>query len=233
MWPAIPDMPEIVPSNCGVTETVAGRTYIARAKGGGFISFDYAQSLADDPLTFEIGVGMHNVWCLTDAALAGLQQRDTPARTWLQEALLPSPHVGVLPGSAITGRPAYLHVSNAAAVVSFDEPLGDDRLSGTARMTHVRVDWGDGHSSEWQPATEARDYFGRYHDGEAKFARQTGTVAHTYTDTGIVNVTATVRWTADYQLGGVSGTFTDLQTSTTLPGFRIREIQAVGVYGGR
>ena len=124
---------------------------------------------------------------------------------------LPRPQPSVPPGYAITGLPAYL-VCGDGALVTVDRgtPLG--QLTITARASYD-VAWGDGTTSDGLtgPCTRWPD----------------GTVQHTYDNVGTYTVIVDETWHVTWALGGASGAFADVQTTGTLPGLRVRQVQAV------
>jgi hypothetical protein len=128
---------------------------------------------------------------------------------------LPRPHPDIPPGYAITGRPAYLVTDGTLAPAPYQRPTPLGPLIIDAHASY-RVDWGDGTSPTWT---------GPYlHEG---IAYPNGNIVHTFDDVGTVTVTVQEVWTATWRLGGAGGVLDALQTTGTIPGFVIRQIQAI------
>ncbi|HET9690923.1 MAG TPA: hypothetical protein VFP61_07200 [Acidimicrobiales bacterium] len=125
---------------------------------------------------------------------------------------LPVPKPSVPPGYAITGKPAYLVTDGVTHPPAYTEatPLG--QLSVTATGTYT-VDWGDG-ATGGPYAFEGQPY-------------PDGTIAHTYDQVATVRVVVSESWTATWQLGAASGTLGGLRTQAAIPGFEVRQVQAV------
>jgi hypothetical protein len=134
------------------------------------------------------------------------------AQQFWQTIPLPVPRPSVPPGYAVTGRPAYLVTGGTVAPAAYTEatPLG--RLSVTATGSY-QVSWGDG-ATGGPYAYEGEPY-------------PDGSITHTYDNVGTVTVTVVEDWTATWSLGGATGTLRQLQTRATIPGFAVRQIQAV------
>lgn len=128
-----------------------------------------------------------------------------------RQVQLPAPAPAIAPGFAITGKTAYLE-SNAqpTAPFRFDTPLGPLQIDASAQLS---VDWGDGRGPV------AYDSLGGpWPDGE---------VTNVYGDAGVVDVVVTQDWTARWSVAGATGTLGGLRTTGTIPGFEVREVQAV------
>jgi hypothetical protein len=128
---------------------------------------------------------------------------------------LPVPRPSIPPGYAITGKIAYLvtHGTVAPARYQRNTPLGI--LTITARGSYL-VDWGDGTLPTWT---------GPYHEEGGPYPN--GRIFHTYDNTGTVTVTVREAWTASWALGPASGVLAALQTTATVAGFPVRQLQAV------
>lgn len=125
---------------------------------------------------------------------------------------LPRPKPTIPPGFAITGKPAYLVTNGTVAPKPFETTTALGPLS-VAETGSYTVHWGDGATS------------GPY-DSEGQ-PYPNGKITHTYDDVGTVTVTVDESWVATWSLAGASGTITQLQTQASIPGFTIRQIQAV------
>ncbi|MGH9054658.1 MAG: hypothetical protein ACRDYY_02125 [Acidimicrobiales bacterium] len=128
---------------------------------------------------------------------------------------LPVPSPSVPPGYAITGMPSYLVTAGTTDPAPYrqDTPLG--ALTLTAHGSYM-VDWGDAPTPEWQGPYPA--------EGEPWPA---GKIVHTYDFVGTYIVTVVENWTATWTLGGASGTLAGLETTATIPGFTVDQLQAV------
>ena len=125
------------------------------------------------------------------------------------------PHPSIPPGYAITGKLAYLVTDGTLTPAHYQRatPLGP--LTITARGSYF-VDWGDGTLPTW--SGPYRQEGGPYPGGQ---------VFHTYDFTGTVNVTVREVWTATWALGPAHGALSALHTTGTVPGFPVRQLQAV------
>lgn len=122
----------------------------------------------------------------------------------------PSPFVGP-DGRNITGLPAYLETNGSLVhEMAADTELGP--ISVVARSSYW-VDWGDGTGEKGPFAFEGAPY-------------PTGRIWHFYQFTGTYTIDVRQTWTAEWSLGGDSGTVEGLltQASTTVD---VDEIQAV------
>ena len=128
---------------------------------------------------------------------------------------LPVPKPTVPPGYAITGKTSYLvtHGTTKPAMYTFNTPLGQLTVSATG--TYL-VNWGDQYQPGWQGpyTTEGQPY-------------PNGHIAHTYDYVGTYTITVREQWTATWRLAGATGTLTGLQTTATIPNFRVEQLQAV------
>jgi hypothetical protein len=136
------------------------------------------------------------------------------ASWWLSEGrdLLPRPSPWVAPGYALAGHPGYLEARVQLRPV-FDNPtpLGDLRV---AAWGQVWVDWGD--AGGWQgPFATAG---GPWPDG---------TLTHTWDWAGTYDLKVQVRWGATWALAGQTGQLGGLATDGELPGFQVRQLEAV------
>lgn len=136
----------------------------------------------------------------------------TLARQFWQQIPLPVPHPSIPPGYAITGKTAYLVTNGVLVPATYSEatPLG--QLTVTAHGAY-RVDWGDGTAS------------GPYSSEGGPYP--SGTITHVYEDVGPVTVTVTEAWIATWALGPAAGNLGGLQTQGTIPGYQVRQVQAV------
>jgi hypothetical protein len=133
------------------------------------------------------------------------------AEPFVRNIPLPVPNPEIDPGYNITGLLAYLETkSTTSHAVNGTTVLGP--ISVTARGAYY-VNWGDG-TPEQGPFTFEGEPYPR------------GRITHLYENEGLYNVTVREAWTADWNLGGDSGTVTGLQTAATIP-LEVRELQAV------
>ncbi|MGH9122605.1 MAG: hypothetical protein ACRDYC_11815 [Acidimicrobiales bacterium] len=136
----------------------------------------------------------------------------TLAQQFWQTIPLPVPNPSIPPGYGITGLAAYLVTSGAIAPAPYSEPTPLGPLSVTAVGAYT-IDWGDGTTS------------GPYDfEGEPW---PNGQITHTYEDVGTFTVTVTENWTATWSLGAGAGALAALHTTATIPGFAVRQVQAV------
>ena len=126
---------------------------------------------------------------------------------------LPVPRPTTRPDYAITGKLTYLQAgdTNTPAPWTRQTPFGP--LTITAHGTYT-VNWGD-----------ATPTSGPYTNPGGPYP--SGTITHTYDNTGTVTITVHEAWTATWNIGTFHGTLRDLHTTGTDPGFVIRQIQAV------
>ena len=148
------------------------------------------------------------------APLPPLDPATLAVQFW-QTIPLPVPHPSIPPGYAITGKLAYLVTDGTLTPAHYQRatPLGP--LTITARGSYF-VDWGDGTLPTW--TGPYRQEGGPYPGGQ---------VFHTYDFTGTVNVTVREVWTATWALGPAHGALSVLHTTGTVPGFPVRQLQAV------
>jgi hypothetical protein len=124
------------------------------------------------------------------------------------------PKLHIAPGIAITGKPAYLEIADAAERdLTLADPFG-----GPSVVVHVKpvfaIDWGDGTGRD---ATESAG--GPWPDGD---------VTHVYQDARATTVRVVVEWQVTFQGGPLPGRF---QTQNTLD-LPIEQVQAVIVPAG-
>lgn len=144
----------------------------------------------------------------------GLSPALEAAQWWQQSgaAALPSPQPAIAPGFALAGKPAYLEARvPLTRWLSAGTPLGPLAVWASAR---VWVDWGDGHG-----------WTGPYSSAGGPWPG--GGVIHTWDSVGTVTVAVRATWTATWALDGASGTLTSLQTTGSLDGFPVRQLQSL------
>ena len=133
------------------------------------------------------------------------------AEPFVRTIPMPVPDPEIDPGYNITGILAYLETKGTTThAVDGDTILGP--ISVTARGAYY-VDWGDGTPEEGPFAFEGEPY-------------PDGRITHMYQYAGTYTVTVRESWTADWRLGGDSGTVPGLQTQASIV-LDVREIQAV------
>ncbi|HEV2767872.1 MAG TPA: PKD domain-containing protein [Acidimicrobiales bacterium] len=145
----------------------------------------------------------------------GAVREVTPAEVaepFVRTIPMPTPRPRIPPGHAITGLPAYLETRGTLSHRVGPEPteLGPIEVHATGAYY---VDWGDGSPEEGPFSFEGEAY-------------PTGRIVHTYRDTGTYTVTVRVAWSADWRLGGDSGTVPGLRTQASIP-LEVRQLQAV------
>jgi hypothetical protein len=128
---------------------------------------------------------------------------------------LPVPRPSIPPGYAITGKLAYLVTHGSVAPARYQRPTPLGTLAITTRGRYL-VDWGDGTLPAWT---------GPY--GQEGGPYPNGRIFHTYDNVGTVTVTVREVWTATWALGSAHGVLGALQTTATLAGFPVRQLQAV------
>jgi hypothetical protein len=124
------------------------------------------------------------------------------------------PHLHIAPGEAITGKPAYLEITEAdERDIVLPNPLG-----GADVIVHVvptyTVDWGDGTEKD-----TTTSHGGPWPNGD---------VTHVYQDAHPVTVVVTVDWRVTWQATTLPGAF---RTQNQLP-LPIEQVQAVIVPAG-
>ena len=132
--------------------------------------------------------------------------------SFLEEIELPKPKPRIEPGYMLAGKLAYLETGAATKPQRFatDTVLGPLEVVATGELY---VSWGDGTTSG--PFAEAG---GPWPDGR---------ITHHWSVAGPYDVTVTQRWTAEWSVGGASGTVGDLETTATLENFAVRGLEAV------
>ena len=125
---------------------------------------------------------------------------------------LPHPHPVSRPDYAITGKPTYLSTGDSNRPAPWTKPTPFGTLSITAVGTYT-VQWGDGTTSGPYTTTG-----GPY---------PSGTITHTYDNTGTVTITVNEEWHATWRIGGFHGGLGGLHTTGDIPGFVVRQLQAV------
>lgn len=131
---------------------------------------------------------------------------------FVEEIELPEPAPRIEPGYMLAGKLAYLETGAATAPQRFatDTVLGPLEVVATGELY---VSWGDGTTSG--PFAEAGEPW------------PDGRITHHWSVAGPYDVTVTQRWTAEWSVGGASGTIADLETSATLDDFAVRGLEAV------
>jgi len=131
-------------------------------------------------------------------------------RAW-QHIPLPAPGPYIAPGWMITGKDAYLETRGELAHTStVDTPLGPLTLRASGRYS---VDWGDG-TKDGPFTIEGRPW-------------PEGQIRHVYINVGTYDVVLIEDWTATWQLGPYSGNIGGMRTKDRIPGFEVKQIQAV------
>jgi hypothetical protein len=126
---------------------------------------------------------------------------------------LPAPNPTSHPDYAVTGKVTYVDAgdSNDPAPWTRETPYGLLTIKAHGSYT---VEWGDG-----TPTTGPYDNPGGSYPA--------GDITHTYDDVGTVTITVREDWTATWTIGDIHGDLGGLHTTGTLPGFPVRQIQAV------
>lgn len=134
------------------------------------------------------------------------------AEPFVRTIPLPAPRPRIPPGHAITGLPAFLETRGTLThrVGPAPTELGPIEVHATGAYY---VDWGDGSPEEGPFPFEGEPY-------------PSGRIVHTYRDTGTYIVSVREAWSADWRLGGDSGTVPGLQTEASIP-LEVRQLQAV------
>jgi hypothetical protein len=146
----------------------------------------------------------------------GVPIQPTPAQlatTFWDTIRLPVPKPRTQPDFAITGKLTYLSAGDTNTPPTWTRATPFGPLTIKAHGTYT-VEWGD-HTPPTGPYTNPG---GPY---------PSGTITHTYDNTGTVTITVRENWTATWSVGGYHGTLVALHTVGTDPGFMVRQIQAV------
>jgi hypothetical protein len=200
---------------------VVYRYHLRRGPDGGFCVYR-ATSRRDTPMTEEERRGNREAERLAQRSGIdpcpyenGATRSVTPAEVaepFVRTIPMPVPDPRIPPGHAITGLPAYLETRGTLShrVGPAATALGPIEVHATGAYY---VDWGDGSPEEGPFGFEGAAY-------------PTGRILHTYRDTGTYTVAVRVAWSADWRLGGDSGTVPGLRTEASIP-LEVRQLQAV------
>jgi hypothetical protein len=131
---------------------------------------------------------------------------------------LPVPKPRTKPDFAVTGKVTYLAAGDTNTPPAWTRTTPFGLLSISAHGTYT-VDWGDGTPTTGPYANPGGPY-------------PSGTITHTYDNTGTVTITVREDWTATWSIGALHGTLEALHTTGTDPGFVVRQIQAVITQSG-
>ena len=166
---------------------------------------------------FELwGVNFRDAWqAIVDSTdgCAGAPSPDAVAYSFVHSEGAPNPQPHIAPGHAITGKTAYLETRGPPThTQTFETVLGP--LTITFAAQDFTVDWGDGSGRDKGPfASPGKPY----PDGQAR---------HVYTHKGVVTVTVTQRWVANWSVGGEGGAL-EVTSTGQIPNFELRQLQAV------
>ncbi|MDP8987897.1 MAG: PKD domain-containing protein [Actinomycetota bacterium] len=183
---------------------------------------DTVTSRRDTPMTDSERSDNDEVWLFANRLMVepcpnepGTPATLTPAEVaepFVRTIPLPAPRPRIPPGHAITGLPAYLETRGSLThrVGPAPTELGPIEVRATGAYY---VDWGDGTPEEGPFPFEGEPY-------------PAGRIVHTYRHTGTYTVTVREAWSAEWRLGGDSGTVPGLQTQASVP-LEVRQLQAV------
>lgn len=123
---------------------------------------------------------------------------------------LPVPRLSVPPGFALTGLEAYLTSPSCATSKTFTDstPLGTAAIHANGE---IWVRWNTG-----------QDWSGPYRS--CGLSWPSGTITHVYEQEGYATLSEKETWTANWTLGGESGTLQGLQTSPPPLNLPIRSV---------
>jgi hypothetical protein len=138
------------------------------------------------------------------------------AEAFIRTIALPVPRPRIAPGSAITGKRAYLETRSTLTPPDVVQPTPFGPLD-VAITGEYFVHWGD--------EADLGEFAGPFEtEGHAW---PDGTITHTWDRAGTDTIVVEARWTATWQLGPDHGVLTGLQTTATIAGFPVQSLQAV------
>ena len=151
------------------------------------------------------------------AACPGVVAPLTPTAwvlSYIRGIPLPVPVPEIDPGEMLVGLEGFLETGSMRSQAIDDmSPFGPVHIDLTSE---ARVVWGDGAVTEWTTASD-----GPFPDGE---------ITHVWTRQGAYDIVVTLRWAAEWSVGGQSGVVRDgLESAGTLAGFPVEEVEAVVV----
>ena len=145
-------------------------------------------------------------WC--DASSNALIADPSPeVHEFVRSIPLPQPAITIDPGYALTGMPAYLEIHDQDAFTTAGAIPGFGGLTASLEPVAFIVDWGDG---TVEVVADGRT--GAPWDGPEEQQ-----ISHVYIHADdAAQVTVVARWSANWQVGGFSGTVDDLQVTAVL-----------------